>query len=671
MRRLGLLAVCCAAFGCADIDEALARRRDGGGAATGGGTTTGGGGGGEATGGGGGSSPTTGGVCLGELCWENPLPQGNALNAVWGKSGDDVWLVGSAGMVLHWTPAGWQSHQAAFPTSQGLRSVWGAGRHVWVVGTLDDSVPTSVPMKPMHFDGNVWNVEQWQGNADPSLLSVRGRDEDEVWASGLSGVIARRNDAGVWVSRTSEYAQREDGGTARDVALTSLALDNAGNCLVALSGELNGVGPCDGGALELSLDASWAIPNNGLSVLANGEFRAASTRTRTLPNLSTEGNLWVRGSDGGWVNDYSGSPNCQAISAQGTYGLAYCGNGALLEGTPPRAENANGLDSSQTYLGLWTPGTLIDSWLVGLGGAQYRFVGNGWQAMQSGPVDIVFSLWVDAQRVEGVGSSNTAFTRAVDARWSREDLVNGEGETRDLWVSADGTFRVYAGVNRMLLEGAGPSSATQALGVNKAPPAEGRQLNALWGTSPEDLWAAGNDAELWHRTDAGWSRSTLFPDGGQQLWDLDGTDERTAYAVGTGCLVLKRDATADGGWVRLSPPACSDELFGVWAAPPNDAGLKVVAVGSRTWFRKNGNWLNVDPRSNSNTLYKVWGTGPNDIWAVGDSGTLIHFNGTAWSRVETGTRYRLEAVRGRRTGTGLLELFVAGENGTVLRRLAP
>ena len=35
-------------------------------------------------------------------------------------------------------------------------------------------------------------------------------------------------------------------------------------------------------------------------------------------------------------------------------------------------------------------------------------------------------------------------------------------------------------------------------------------------------------------------------------------------------------------------------------------------------------------------LNAVWGTSVSDIWAAGDAATLMHFDGTAWSRVDVG-----------------------------------
>jgi hypothetical protein len=36
-----------------------------------------------------------------DWCWENPIPQGNSLNATWGSSAGDVYAVGHSGAILH------------------------------------------------------------------------------------------------------------------------------------------------------------------------------------------------------------------------------------------------------------------------------------------------------------------------------------------------------------------------------------------------------------------------------------------------------------------------------------------------------------------------------------------------------------------------------------------
>jgi len=49
------------------------------------------------------------------------------LNAVWGRSADDVWTVGTSGKILHWNGASWSAVPSGV-TSADLRGVWGADK---------------------------------------------------------------------------------------------------------------------------------------------------------------------------------------------------------------------------------------------------------------------------------------------------------------------------------------------------------------------------------------------------------------------------------------------------------------------------------------------------------------------------------------------------------------
>jgi hypothetical protein len=47
-------------------------------------------------------------------------------------------------------------------------------------------------------------------------------------------------------------------------------------------------------------------------------------------------------------------------------------------------------------------------------------------------------------------------------------------------------------------------------------------------------------------------------------------------------------------------------------------------------------------------LVAVWGSGPKDVWAVGDKGTIVHWNGAVWSPVVSGTTDALLGIWGSR-----------------------
>ncbi len=47
-------------------------------------------------------------------------------------------------------------------------------------------------------------------------------------------------------------------------------------------------------------------------------------------------------------------------------------------------------------------------------------------------------------------------------------------------------------------------------------------------------------------------------------------------------------------------------------------------------------------------LHGIWGSGANDVWVVGHAGTVLHWNGSAWSGVTSGTTADLSSTWGSR-----------------------
>ena len=46
------------------------------------------------------------------------------------------------------------------------------------------------------------------------------------------------------------------------------------------------------------------------------------------------------------------------------------------------------------------------------------------------------------------------------------------------------------------------------------------------------------------------------------------------------------------------------------------------------------------------SIQKMWGKGPQDLYAVGYYGTIIHYNGSNWDKLESGTQLRLTDIWG-------------------------
>jgi hypothetical protein len=119
------------------------------------------------------------------------------------------------------------------------------------------------------------------------------------------------------------------------------------------------------------------------------------------------------------------------------------------------------------------------------------------------------------------------------------------------------------------------------------------------------------------------------------------------------------------GWCWQSPLPQGQTLRGLWGASADDAW----AVGDYgTLLHWDGHvWTAPQPPGSvtSNDLYAVFGTATNDAWAVGATGTLLHYDGKLWSVApESGLRttQTLRAIWGSASG----DYWAAGLSGTLL-----
>ncbi len=144
-------------------------------------------------------------------------------------------------------------------------------------------------------------------------------------------------------------------------------------------------------------------------------------------------------------------------------------------------------------------------------------------------------------------------------------------------------------------------------------------------------------------TDAGWSDAPVDVDAEPS----DGGADVVAPDDGS----VPDDGGADAGpcsvdgWCRTE--LTSPNLEAIWGSGPDD----VWAVG---WFGTIMHWDGTTwTRFESGTqwpLFGIWGSGPNDVWAVGRYGTVLHWDGASWSAVPSNTTSELVGVWGNGTG---------------------
>jgi hypothetical protein len=158
-------------------------------------------------------------------------------------------------------------------------------------------------------------------------------------------------------------------------------------------------------------------------------------------------------------------------------------------------------------------------------------------------------------------------------------------------------------------------------------------------------------------TPGGWSLATT-PDAGSlnAVWVRSATE---AYAVGSkpGPGVVLR---WDGSTWSATQTGTNEALLDV-----ADVGGEMYAVGYRyvggtavgIVRRLEGtSWVLQKETGPNQILRSVWGSSPADVYAVGDAGTVLHFNGSAWAYVDVPTSATLNAV----SGTSAANAFIGG-----------
>lgn len=63
-----------------------------------------------------------------------------------------------------------------------------------------------------------------------------------------------------------------------------------------------------------------------------------------------------------------------------------------------------------------------------------------------------------------------------------------------------------------------------------------------------------------------------------------------------------------------------------------------------------------------NALTAIWGSGEDDVWAVGSSGTIVHWNGSDWQTIPSGTKQTLRGV----WGSGPTDVWIVSTPALVL-----
>lgn len=169
---------------------------------------------------------------------------------------------------------------------------------------------------------------------------------------------------------------------------------------------------------------------------------------------------------------------------------------------------------------------------------------------------------------------------------------------------------------------------------------EERGFTGVWGNSAGHVFAVGHGGAIVHYDGKRWSR--MASGTSERLNAVWGRTRYDVYAVGEAGTVLHFDGRE---WSSILS-GTDQTLRGVWGDR-----LQAFAVGD------GGTVLRLTPRNaqhvdvpTTNDLYGIGGSSSTGLKAVGALGTVLHYDGSMWRPVKSGTIRDLSNVRGTEDG---------------------
>lgn len=472
-----------------------------------------------------------------------------------------------------------------------------------------------------------WDYPMPQGNA---LNGLWASSPSDVWAVGAAGTILRYNGS-VWNAVESNV----------QAGLNSVfGLDSQNIWAVGSNGT----------ALRWD-GTTWAVLPKPNSQILRGVWAASQTSVFAVGDSGTvanwNGTAWTLQSIGTTSQNlysvWGASPT--DVWLAGTNGRTYHFDGSMWMRNEPASP------SSVTLRGVsGSAGNNV--WAVGNGGTMQRYTGS-WMNPVSPFNGINLSSVHVLSTTAALAVGNRPWIQSWNGTaWSQLALpATPLVDLNAVWAESPNTAWA-AGDNGMLVRLAAGTPTLRT-------PLVAETLRAVVRTPSGELWAAADAGKLFRRSASGWDPTTVTT-----------TRMHKVFALPNGRLFAVGDASGTvahffeyvgGSWTPIDLGAyAGDDLDDVWGSDENNLWL---VGGNGLLLRYNAGTLSAAPRLNPmNHMRSVWGLSASSIWAVGDSGRAVHFDGQAWTTVQTGTTEDLRGVWGRSEQ----EFWAVGTNGTSL-----
>ncbi len=612
------------------------------------------------------------------FCWVNPTPMGEDLHALLYESDQDIWVGGTAGTIMHGAVVADGGHDwVDYKVSHLLGGGWFSGDIRAIVRVDGGLLAFGSDMDPQQLvDGAFVKWPLWSASSAPAV---------DIWSAAVD----------------ADGALMAVGGGAN---LTAVMVTGDGTSLTrtvyATPGTFTAVAALPGGGFARAFTSADAglravvSPSSGSTSMP-----AASPAQPTALWVQPSGDLWYAGegchvghgtSTSGPFTDFTPCATTPILRA-GTWSAALGRHVVVGEHTVLETPSVYLEQSSAALSSLFDP--VVASPHIMLNAVQMRADGGGlvvgdgafivnrragaalpWVAENVLLRSVMRGAVVlDGGQVLVVGDDSTIVEPHLDGARPRilypTTAIIPFGPSFQAVYASGSDLYLAADEGRVVkMAGTAQIQETDLGGV-------GATLTDITGTSASDITAVGLEGLVLHKNTV-WTRQVLtLPDGGHpdllaansgqgRTW-IGGTEN---YAQGhlyssTRGSPLASEATVSAAIhdLQVSPSgavwmACDGSK--VFRFDPADGGLVEHTVNRGCGL--------TDCRDQP--LRGIAVVNDQDVWAAGFEGVAYHWDGLAWTYVETGTRRRFNDVVVSDDGAGNRFLWLIGDLGTIIRK---
>ena len=580
----------------------------------------------------------TGEVCKNDWCWEHPLPQGGALNAIWMASKDEAFAVGVRGLILHFDGHAWQ--QMETPVDATLNGVSG-------VGGVGGSSPTKVFAVGdggviLRLEGTTWKIDDTNTNTR-SLYDVWVYNTGEAFAVGRFGTILRYDGRG-WSGVDADLGNNHLYSVWGDNNGGAIAVGNLGTVLNYDSKASPPGWTKQTTGITESLHGVWGDTPLGPVVVGDGP--------KVLTRSGLKWNTLPINSDLDLTDVWGSSSALMAVGIKGET-LAYeDGKWISISVAAPAG-----------FLGIYgvKDGPMI---AVGPRGNVFNF-DRGWKKLLPAQVtseNLYAISAVSKDDVFAAGNRGTVMRRDRNG-WTRLNQNSTTVRFRGAWASS-ATNAYFVGDKKLLHLESGKY-------VDETPSGLAGALNAIWGRGKDEIYTVGASGAFFKWDGSSWEKSKQAPPSSKDFSSVWSDDPTRIFTAGGGgntpdLHIYNQSTWAQQNVTNLSPkPRWLNSVRGFFNELyiTGEGGFLYRQVG------KSSAWTKLDTKTHHVNL--LWGD-DRVLYGVGSLGSVYRVfdsvSGDLPRREIPPYTSTLRGISGEGPGPSI---WVVGDYGTILRRRPP